>query len=150
MMAAIAAQYALPITPATAARFAGAAALAAGGLSVVGRGVANLAKLIPGLGTGAGGAINAGIASTLTIGVGRAWMAVYEHLNDKSLEEIETILAPGDDMQHIFLAAFKARAKPGWDHGRRLRRLRRQRAVTRAVCRRIPMGTTQGTRTGET
>lgn len=52
-------------------------AIGVGGATIAGRTiVVNVMKLFPGLGTAAGGAISAAIASTITLGLGEAYIAV--------------------------------------------------------------------------
>lgn len=112
MMAAVANQYALPVSPLRHAQLAAKATVALGGLSLVGRGLAaNLAKLFPGVGSVVGGAINAAIAATLTMAIGRAWMVVCERLSRLSPEQIEALLSTGDELELIFMTAFESSAE---------------------------------------
>lgn len=116
MMAAIAAQYALPVSPAVVLRLVTTATLASGAASIGGRIIANFLKFIPGVGSAAGGTINATVAATLTAAMGKAWMAVCEHLNSMSPGEIEELLDTADRIQSIFTAAFKSGARTGWSN----------------------------------
>lgn len=112
MMAGIAAQYALPVTPTVVTRLVGVATMATGATTIAGRALANLAKFIPVVGTAAGAAINASIASTLTVAVGWAWVEVCEKLHKMGEKEIEDLLNQTSTIQQIFLAAFRSRLNP--------------------------------------
>lgn len=112
MMATISSRYALPVDPGTVASLAGAAALA-GFASMAGRLLANIAKLIPGIGSVVGGAINATIAGTLTAGIGLAWMAVCEHLVELTPAEIESLLGDRSGLRKMFMDAFNAQVRSG-------------------------------------
>jgi uncharacterized protein (DUF697 family) len=113
MMATIATRYALPVDAGTITSLAIAATAAGGAASWAGRGLANLAKMIPGVGSVVGGAINASIAATLTTGIGFAWIAVCEHLVTLTPKEIEALLGSGSALRSTFLAAFKTQVTKG-------------------------------------
>ncbi|SDS98410.1 GTPase family protein [Microterricola viridarii] len=76
MMARVAAIYGLKLDTAAIASTAITTVLVAGGKSAV----VGLTKLVPGAGTIVGGAISAGVASTLTLATGFAWAAVCQEL----------------------------------------------------------------------
>jgi len=76
MMAKVAAIYGVKLETAALASTALTTVLVAGGKSAV----VGLLKLIPGAGTLAGGAVSAGVASTLTLASGYAWAAVCGEL----------------------------------------------------------------------
>lgn len=81
MMAKIAAIFGLNLTTGTFASVAGAA-FTAGGVTQAGRYLAtSMLKLVPGAGTVVGGTIRAGVASSLTYGVGEAWIVVCTRLH---------------------------------------------------------------------
>lgn len=111
MMAAIARQYALPISASTISNLALAATGASSAATWIGRGLANLAKFIPGPGTVIGGAVNATIAATLTTAMGMAWVAVCERLAQLDTAEIEALLGDGSLIRSTFLEAFKEAAR---------------------------------------
>lgn len=71
----------------------------------------NLIKLIPGAGTVAGGAISAGVASTFTLAMGQAWIAVCQKASQGGLQTVEGLL-DSSAVQNLFMKEFKARV-PG-------------------------------------
>lgn len=115
MMATIATRYALPVDAGTVTSLALAAAAAGGAASWAGRGLANLAKMIPGVGSVIGGTINASIAATLTTGIGFAWIAVCEQLVSMDADEIAALLGDGSVLRSTFLTAFKSQVHKGVD-----------------------------------
>ncbi len=115
MMATIATRYALPVDAGTVRILATVAVTVGGGATIAGRGLANLAKMIPGPGSVIGGTINAGIATILTTGIGMAWIAVCEYLTTLSAREIEELLGDGALLRSIFLSAFKDQVRKGID-----------------------------------
>lgn len=106
MMASISARYALPVDSATVATLAGGAALA-GGATVAGRAVANLAKMVPGIGSVVGGAINATIAGALTGAVGWAWVKVCDQLCRLPADELDLTIKNKAILGEMFINAFK-------------------------------------------
>jgi len=111
MMTGISRQFGLPFDAATIASLAKASLLAGGAASFVGKGLANLLKFIPGVGTGIGGAINATIASSLTTAIGFAWMAACEALMKMDPKDAQKLLNDTSQITEIFLTAFKERTR---------------------------------------
>lgn len=71
-----------------------AAALGAGGVTVVGKTiVTNVMKLVPGAGTAAGGAISAGTAGVLTLALGNAYIDVCQQIKNGALRQGELTAA---------------------------------------------------------
>ena len=91
MMAKISAAFGLSVKKKTLASVAGAA-FAATGVTQAGRYiVGSLLEFIPGVGTAAGMAIQAGVAGTLTGAVGAAWIAVCTALYKMDPKAVETL-----------------------------------------------------------
>jgi len=88
MMARVAAIYGVKVETASIASTALTTVLVAGGKSAV----IGLLKLIPGAGTVVGGAISAGVASTLTLASGYAWAAVCQELTLGRLKDIDGVI----------------------------------------------------------
>ena len=107
MMATVATRYALPVDAGTVGSLAVAATLAGGTASWAGRGLANMLKMIPGVGSAAGGAINATVAATLTTAIGYAWLAVCEFLATQTPEQIERHLRDGSTLRARFYDEFR-------------------------------------------
>lgn len=106
MLAAISAAYGVP-TPSARLVQAFGSIMVASGASTIGRYLAGtIAKLFPGAGSVAGFAIKASVASSVTIAMGYAWMAVQERLVKMSEEEAAAFLS-SDQVSKAFLAAFK-------------------------------------------
>lgn len=108
MMAGIALRFGLPVDSDTLGALAKASLLAGGVTTWIGRGLANLARMIPGIGTIGGGVIIAGIASTLTTAVGMAWIAVCERLVTMDPRELKNLLNNSKAITDIFMSTYKA------------------------------------------
>lgn len=102
MMAKVAAIYGVKLETATIASTALTAALVTGGRSAV----VGLLKLIPGAGTIVGGAISAGVASSLTLATGYAWAAVCGELTLGRLRGVDGALDTAM-VQELFQKQFK-------------------------------------------
>ena len=74
-------------------------------------------KLVPGAGTVTGFAIKAGVASSVTLAMGYAWMAVNERLVAMSESEAAAFL-DSDQVRTAFLEAFNS----AWKNRKRLGR----------------------------
>ncbi|MCB6501499.1 DUF697 domain-containing protein [Colidextribacter sp. 210702-DFI.3.9] len=75
------------------------AALSAGGATLVGKTIAsNLPKLIPGLGSIAGGVISAGTAGVITLAMGKAFIEVCKAVRMGKLSEADVTSSKGVDM----------------------------------------------------
>ena len=75
------------------------AALSAGGATLVGKTIAsNLPKLIPGLGSIAGGVISAGTAGVVTLAMGKAFIEVCKAVRMGKLSEADVTSSKGVDM----------------------------------------------------
>lgn len=71
-------------------------AIGAGGATIVGKTIAtNLFKLIPGVGTVAGGAISAGTAGVVTLAMGKAFIKVCQMVKLGKLSEAEITSSQG-------------------------------------------------------
>lgn len=71
-------------------------AIGAGGATIVGKTIAtNLFKLIPGVGTVAGGAISAGTAGVVTLAMGKAFIKVCQMVKLGKLSEAEITSSKG-------------------------------------------------------
>ncbi len=106
MLAAISAAYGVP-TPSARLVQAFGSIMVASGAATVGRYLAGtIAKLFPGAGSVAGFMIKASVASSVTIAMGYAWMAVQEQLVKMSEEEAAAFLS-SDKVSKAFVAAFK-------------------------------------------
>lgn len=85
------------------------AAIGAGGAGVVGKAVVtNIMKLVPGVGTVAGGAISAGTAGVITLAVGKAFIEVCKANKMGILRDDEILSSKGIKMMKI---AFKKNFK---------------------------------------
>jgi uncharacterized protein (DUF697 family) len=107
MMSKISANYNLTIDAAVLAKVAVAATLTTGVATVLGRSLGNLIKLIPGVSSAAGGLINGSIATSLTLGIGIAWIKVCDYLADLDADQIDVILNNISEINSIFLFAFR-------------------------------------------
>jgi uncharacterized protein (DUF697 family)/GTP-binding protein EngB required for normal cell division len=115
MLAAVSAAYGVP-TPSSRLVQAFGSIMMATGATTVGRYLAGtIIKLVPGAGTVTGFAIKASVASSVTLAMGYAWMAVNERLVSMTDDEAEAFLA-GDQVKDSFLRAFKE----AWANRRRL------------------------------
>ena len=75
------------------------AALSAGGATLVGKTIAsNLPKLIPGLGSIAGGVTSAGTAGVVTLAMGKAFIEVCKAVRMGKLSEADVTSSKGVDM----------------------------------------------------
>lgn len=104
MMAGIAHTYGVEVDKATRASLAATAAASSGGRALVG----SVLKLVPGVGTLVGGAINATVAGAITFAMGTAWAAVCHQLAEGKLTTIDGML-DSDAIRHMFTTEFKAR-----------------------------------------
>jgi uncharacterized protein (DUF697 family) len=102
MMASISHTYDVEVDKATAAALAATAAATTAGRSLV----TGLIKLVPGPGTLVGGAIAAGVASSLTWAVGQAWTTVCVRLSQGQLSSISGAL-DSDAIREVFMNEFK-------------------------------------------
>jgi len=85
------------------------AALGVGGATVLGKTVAsNLMKMIPGVGSVAGGAISAGTAGVITLALGKAYIQVCKAIKMGKLDQNELTKKEGRDM---LKKAFKEQMK---------------------------------------
>lgn len=78
--------------------------LGTSGVTILGKTiVATALKLIPGVGSVAGGAISAGTAAVLTVALGKAYMAIIEKIakNELSIKELESKKGM-EELQRIF------------------------------------------------
>lgn len=75
------------------------AVIGVGGATVIGKTVAsNLLKLIPGVGTVAGGAISAGTAGVITLALGKAYIEVCKAIKMGKLDQSDLTKKAGLDM----------------------------------------------------
>ena len=102
MMASIAHTYDVEIDKATAAALAATAAATAAGRSLV----TSLIKLVPGPGTLIGGAIAAGVASSITWAMGQAWIVVCVRLSQGQLKSVSGAL-DSEAIREVFMNEFK-------------------------------------------
>jgi uncharacterized protein (DUF697 family)/GTPase SAR1 family protein len=115
LMAKISAVFGLAIDKGTLATLAGAA-FSAGGVTQLGKYiVTNMLKFLPG-GNIAGGVIRAGVASSLTVAVGEAWIAVSTQLVKLGAERASSMSS--DEIRTLFLDEFKTRAAKTTIRGR--------------------------------
>lgn len=110
MMARIAQIYQIKFDRAAMMAVASTSAATVGGRAAV----TNLIKFIPGAGTIAGGVINAGVASTFTIGVGQAWVAVCQKVAGGKLQSLDGMV-DAQAIQELFNQEFRKRV-PGIRH----------------------------------
>jgi uncharacterized protein (DUF697 family) len=101
-MASISHTYDVEVDKATAAALAATAAATTAGRSLV----TGLIKLVPGPGTLVGGAIAAGVASSLTWAVGQAWTTVCVRLSQGQLSSISGAL-DSEAIREVFMNEFK-------------------------------------------
>jgi len=106
MIARVTAIWGLDVSKRTLANVIGSALLTSGATYVGRQIVAGLLKLIPGIGWLAGAALNAGVASGLTLSIGTAWTTVVEALASKP-ENVSTLSSEEVN------AAFKQAFRPG-------------------------------------
>ncbi len=117
MLAAISAAYGVP-TPSSRLVQAFGGIMMATGASTVGRYLAGtIVGLVPGAGTVTGYVIKASVASSVTLAMGYAWMAVNERLVGMNADEAEAFLA-SDGVKDAFLEAFRG----AWSERKRLRK----------------------------
>jgi uncharacterized protein (DUF697 family)/GTPase Era involved in 16S rRNA processing len=102
MMASISHTYDVELDKATAAALAATAAATTAGRSLV----TGLIKMVPAAGTLIGGAIAAGVASSLTWAVGQAWVTVCIRLSQGQLSSISGAL-DSEAIREVFLNEFK-------------------------------------------
>lgn len=88
MMARVAQLYAVPFDRAAILAIASASVATSAGRNMV----TSLLKLIPGAGTVAGGVINAGVASGLTLAMGQAWLVVCQKTAGGELPTLDGIV----------------------------------------------------------
>ncbi|MDN5725294.1 MAG: GTP-binding DUF697 domain-containing protein [Propionibacteriales bacterium] len=69
-----------------------------------------LLKLVPGVGTAAGGAIGAGVASTYTFAIGQAWAAVCKRVAAGKVPQVNGVL-DNKAVHDIFMEEFRKRLK---------------------------------------
>ncbi len=75
------------------------AVIGVGGATVIGKTVAsNLLKMIPGVGTVAGGAISAGTAGVITLALGKAYIEVCKAIKMGKLDQNDLMKKAGLDM----------------------------------------------------
>ena len=128
MLASISAVWGLPTTTAYLGTLVSGAITGAGGTLIGRAAAAELLKLIPGVGTVVGGAINAGVASALTTAFGEAYIAALYGLTKENPE-----LVPGaEEVGEEFMRQLKAaKFKPTVGLWGRIKRLfRRQPAAS--------------------
>ena len=106
MMAAIAVTYGVEVDRATTAAIAATTAASSGGRILAG----SLLKLLPGLGSAVGGAINGAVAATLTFSMGAAWASVCHQIAEGKLRTLEGVLDT-DAIRDLFTSEFKSRFK---------------------------------------
>lgn len=117
MLAAISAAYGVP-TPSSRLVQAFGSIMAATGAATVGRYLAGtILKFIPGAGSITGYVIKASVASSVTLAMGYAWMAVNERLVPMSEAEAAAFLS-SDGVKDAFVEAFKN----AWAHRKSLTR----------------------------
>ncbi len=69
-----------------------------------------LLKLVPGVGTVAGGAISAGVASTFTFAMGQAWAVVCARVASGKLRNSEGMI-DNDQVRQLFISEFTSKVK---------------------------------------
>ncbi len=115
MLAAISAAYGVP-TPSSRLVQAFGSIMVATGASTVGRYLAGtIVKFVPGAGAVTGYVIKASVASSVTLAMGYAWMAVNERLVGMTEEEASAFLS-SDAVKTAFVDAFKS----AWAERKRL------------------------------
>jgi len=106
MMASISHTYDINLDRAVTASLAATTAATTAGRSLV----ASLLKFVPGMGSVVGGAINAGVASTLTWSMGQAWTAVCIRIAKGGLTGVDGVL-DSDAIRMLFMSEFKDQAR---------------------------------------
>jgi uncharacterized protein (DUF697 family)/GTPase SAR1 family protein len=106
MMASISHIYDINLDRAVTASLAATAAATTAGRTAV----ANLLKLIPGMGSLVGGAISAGVASAFTWAMGQAWIVVCIRLAKGGLVGVDGAL-DSDAIRTLFMSEFKDSAR---------------------------------------
>ena len=109
MLARVSAVYGVPLQSGNVARLAFAAVGALGFRAGGELAVAQVLKFIPGIGTVAGGALNAAAASALTVAMGRGWMTLCETMVSTGVALSE------DEVAEAFKKAVKERNLPDLD-----------------------------------
>ena len=86
------------------------AAIGAGGAAVVGKTLAtNLLKMIPGIGTAAGGVVSGGTAGVVTLAMGKAFIEVCKMVKVGKLSEADLTSSKGTElMKQQFLCRHRA------------------------------------------
>ena len=75
------------------------AAIGAGGAAVVGKTLAtNLLKMIPGIGTAAGGVVSGGTAGVVTLAMGKAFIEVCKMVKVGKLSEADLTSSKGTEL----------------------------------------------------
>ncbi|HIT74091.1 MAG TPA: DUF697 domain-containing protein, partial [Candidatus Avipropionibacterium avicola] len=69
-----------------------------------------LLKLVPGVGTAAGGAIGAGVASTFTFAMGQAWAVVCAKVASGKLRNSEGMI-DNDQVRELFISEFTKKVR---------------------------------------
>lgn len=127
MLASISAVWGLPTTTAYLGTLVSGAITGAGGTLIGRAAAAELLKLIPGVGTVVGGAINAGVAIALTTAFGEAYIATLYGMTKDDPDRI-----PGaQEVSEEFMRQLKAtNFKPSTGLWERIKRLFRRRSAT--------------------
>lgn len=131
MLASISAVWGLPTTTAYLGTLVSGAITGAGGTLIGRAAAAELLKLIPGVGTVVGGAINAGVASALTTAFGEAYIAALYRLT----KDNPNLIPGAEEVGGEFMRQLKAtKFKPTVGLWERIKRLfRRQPAVSESA-----------------
>jgi uncharacterized protein (DUF697 family) len=108
MMASISLIYKIKVDKASLATIAAPAVATGAGRALVGTAL----KFIPGIGTVAGGAIKAAVASSFTAAMGRAWIEVCDRLTGASLDAVIDAMNT-DEVKRMFLDQLRPGAKTG-------------------------------------
>ena len=116
MFGKISAIYGLPVAPKVAAQLALTVLVGQGARAAGAKAVETLLKFIPGVNV-AVGVVRAGVASTLTLAAGTAWMVVCEQVTKRGPAAARAAFE-GDELTDLFRDAFKKRAKLGDNHAR--------------------------------
>jgi uncharacterized protein (DUF697 family)/GTP-binding protein EngB required for normal cell division len=106
MMASVSHIYDIKIDKATTAALAATAAATTAGRSLI----AGLFQLVPGLGSIVGGAIAAGVASSLTWAIGQAWVVVCVRIAQGEFSSVSGAL-DSDEIREVFMTEFKSNIK---------------------------------------
>jgi len=102
MMAGISRIYGIDLGRATTAALAATVTATTTGRTLVG----GLLKLVPGVGTIIGGIISAGVATTITVAMGQAWVAVCVRLSQGKLSMVSGALDT-DAIRKMFMDEFR-------------------------------------------